>query len=301
MIDLTTYIRPEALIDASLFGDMIRVSAGADSTVKIHTARPEILALLAADPRQQDVAVGYKCLCEFLKQGPVVIRPPYGLCRALANTDLPIPMAEYRQPFPVLGIEWPKEVSGAHHPILTLIWRPSKDLLVVNSYSRVDDYGYQSYFVDPGDGQSNTLDEILAGTRSMLEGPEEANLSVISRMAINLGLLLTSKGYSVSRLDDGTRKKRSHKDPRVRHLACRRAQLVEFIRRPMFLKWKDLDWPPGISEASGEKRPPQFRRGHWKRVAYGPASSLRKLEWIEPYWTGGGPNPDQQSPGVLLD
>lgn len=301
MIDLATYVRPELINAASSFGDMIRVSAGDDSNLKVESSRLDIHGPMIQDPMQLNGVVCCKCINVFLKQGPVISRPPHGLCRALANTDLPMPMAEYRQPFPVLGIEWPREVSGDQHPTLTMLWRPTQEVIVVLTHSRRYEYFYHNYFIGFAEPVPKPLDEILADTRSNLAGPEDASLKTICRMAINLGLLLTSKGYTVSPLDEATRKKRNHKDPRVRHLANRRAQLIEFTQRPIFLRWQDLDRQPRDVSPTGEKRQPQFRRGHWRRVAYGPAYSLHKLEWIEPYWTGGGMKPDQQAPGVLLD
>ncbi len=64
----------------------------------------------------------------------------------------------------------------------------------------------------------------------------------------------------------------------------------------MFLKWQEKT-PEVAAVGQGRTSPPQFRRGHWKHVAHGPGRSLRRLEWIEPYWTGA---PEDREPTITI-
>jgi len=278
VIDLKDYLDPRNLAAAQLLGPAIRYERGRLSFRSTFTAidGPALVQL--------------RCLDEYLRS-PVVVRPPSALCRALANTDLPLTLDEYRQPWTVLGIEWPEGIAPSR--TLTLLWRPDPERIWLFTPTPPPESQFlHLYIAGPA-----TLDGYLADTPlTDLTDAEVATSRHIARMALNLGLLLTHKGHRLTRLPEHVIRNRRHRDPATRQQARRQAQLVLFRDLDMFLEW-EAKRPSASTLAGGTTFPPQFRRGHWKRVAHGPGFSLRKLDWIEPYWTG---DPSERRPVLSL-
>jgi len=218
MINLNDYFDVENLKAAQLLEPMIRYAGGRlDLPYGFSTADGPSLVQL-------------RCLSEYLRS-PVVVRPPLALCRTLANIDLPITLDEYRQPWPVLGIEWPDAIAPPR--TLTLLWRPDPDRVWLFTPTPEGRFLHK-HFTGPA-----TLDGHLADTiLNDLSDAEEATSRHIARIALNLGLLLTHKAHRLTRLPEHVVRNRRHRDPEVRRQARRQAQLVLFRDLDMFLQWE---------------------------------------------------------------
>ena len=279
MIDLATYFHPDNLAAAHRLGPLIRYEEG-------RLIVPKPLSGLGDGPN----LVQLKCLECFLRN-PVIVRPPLALCRTLTNTDLPISQAEYRQPWPVLGIEWPEGIGAPRS--LTLLWRPDPTRVwIFTPTGEAPSKILHTHFSGPADLDGHLADTPIDG----LTQADEATSRHVSRMALNLGLLLTYKSHRLTRLPEHVLRNRRHPDPATRQRAGRQAQLVILKNLDMLLKWQGKR-PEVAAEGQGRTLPPQFRRGHWKRVAHGPGHSLRRLDWIEPYWTG---VPEDRQPTITV-
>jgi hypothetical protein len=207
---------------------------------------------------------------------------------------MPLRIEEYRQPWPILGIEWPAEMNGIANPSLTLVWHATPGTLILFTSCRSEKEFVHSFFMGQGTLDSQIDDNEMHG----LDELESVTTRTIARMSLNLGLLLTHKAHRVLRLPDEIHRKRKHRDRATRLDAHQRAQPVLFRELDMLLKWQQKTVQ--VSDPTGLRLAPHFRRGHWKRVAHGPRHSLHRLDWIEPYWTGGGLGDGQESPVTLL-
>lgn len=92
-MDVAQYFDPDNITAAYCIGSHLTCKGG-------QVAYPEWVAQITR-PDGPNLAQ-LRCLYLYL-QSPVIVRPPLALCRALANTDLPIPLPEYHQPWPILG------------------------------------------------------------------------------------------------------------------------------------------------------------------------------------------------------
>lgn len=256
-MNLNHYIDPRVLDAAEVLGPKVRYEGG-------------VLAIPPPFPREAaNSLVHSRCLYEYLRS-PVVAQPPVALCKTLANTDVPLTIADYRQPWPVLGIKWPGELAPTG---LTLLWRSDTERLWIFTQSGND----VLHLHIAGDG---SIDRHLGDTPTVaLSDAEDATIRHAARMAVNLGLLLAHRPHRLTRLPEHVVRNRRHRDPEARRHAQRQAQVVLMRDLDVFTRWESR-------RPSGCTMPPQFRRGHWRHTAYGPARSLRKLDWIEPYWTG---------------
>src|SRR3954447_22901192 len=101
MLPLSRYFSNGALAAAWQIGPSFTVT---ESLEGVHFTYPGGLL-----PGEAESVPLTGCLYNYMRQGPVIARPSLALCRTLANTDLPVTLEDYRQPWPILGVEWPAE------------------------------------------------------------------------------------------------------------------------------------------------------------------------------------------------
>ena len=62
-------------------------------------------------------------LYHFMKRGPVIVRPGPDLAAALMDTEIRVPVSEYRQPFPIMGVvDEGRLVMVWHAPPMLNVW-----------------------------------------------------------------------------------------------------------------------------------------------------------------------------------
>jgi hypothetical protein len=299
-LDLTRFYDPRMLEQAFVDGPKIAI------TPLENSLRTELRSDLAEAARRLGeqasiVALTLKAIATFLNQGPVIIRPPLALCRALANTDIPLTVGDYRQPFPALGVELPREITGHAYPALTMVWHAHPRGLVVLTNSRKTPYTFHLVLMDGALGEPPTIEGQLRRCQPVNPNEQDEALLVHApRIALNLGLLATFKDYDLGDLPHKVKRNRTHRDTRVRHLAQRHAQILGIRDLDLFLQWKKPSPNTEPSAVEGRTQPAHFRRGHWKRIACGSEHKDHRLGWIEPYWTGDRSSGDRNMALTIL-
>lgn len=221
-----------------------------------------------------------KTIGELMHQGPVIIRPGLALSKALLDTQLNFSITDYRQPFKAMAVEIPDEILGPHGPcVLVFVYQPFPGELVISLRSKIGE-GKTTYNIHIGNDMP-TIEE-RAAAMEWADTPEEGEFfHGVCRIAINACLLAATRQTKTESLPDKIAKKRAKRDPRLRQLAARHCQEISF--RDLIIYDRVKTGSDGGE--TGVVYGPQHRRGHWKKIPYGPQHSLRRLNWINDYWT----------------
>lgn len=221
-----------------------------------------------------------KTIGEFMHQGPVIIRPGLALSKALLDTQLNFSVTDYRQPFKAMAVEIPDEILGPHGPnALAFVYQPFPGELILSMRSKIGG-GRTTYNVHIGNDMP-TIEE-RACQLEWADTPEEGEFfHGVCRIAINACLLAATRQTKTESLPEKIAKKRAKRDPRLNQLAARHCQEITF--RDLIIY--DRVRTGGNGEETDITFGPQHRRGHWKKVAYGPKFSLHRLQWLNDYWT----------------
>jgi hypothetical protein len=218
-----------------------------------------------------------KILGAFMHQGPVIIRPGLALSNALLDTELNFSLEDYRQPFQTMAVEIPNEILGVHGPALVFVYQPFPLELVAWIRSKSTKATYSIHIST----DLPTIEERIAGLE-WADTQEEGKLfHQICRIAINACLLAATRKTQVTTLPEKITKKRARKDQRIQQLAARHCQEISFRDLIIYDRVKTDSCGEGTDVTYG----PQHRRGHWRKVVFGPQNSLRRLKWINDYWT----------------
>lgn len=243
------------------------------------------------DKEASTTALQYRCLYDFMKSGPVIVRPSIELCLALADTEIRMSALDYKMAYPIIGIELPKEVVGVHYKCLTFVWRLLPEAVMVWTLSPFDLVTYHIMFGD----DLPTLEDRLILQEGVDSDSDRDILTNASRIALNLGMLSAHRNVEKSPLPRNVLRQRQANNGRLRRLGLQQAQ--ELIFRDLVLK------EHGSSEESksaGLTFGKQHRRGHWKRQPFGPKFSQRKWLWINDYWTHREDSDLGENPAIIL-
>jgi hypothetical protein len=283
MIELTNYFETGELNLAWIMNDQISYVYDKDNELVIYgqgIAQRIATCDLLSDLDRKIILSWTKSLGDFMHQGPVIIRPGLVLSKALLDTQLNFSSMDYRQPFKAMAVEIPDEILGPHGPrALAFVYQPFPGELIVSLRSRIGD-GRTTYNIHIGNDLS-TIEE-RASHLEWADTLEEADFfHGICRISINACLLAATRQTKTEPLPDKIAKKRAKKDRRLQQLAARHCQEITF---------RDLIIYDRVKTGSGGEETgviygPQHRRGHWKKVPFGPQHSLRRLMWLNDYWT----------------
>jgi hypothetical protein len=281
VIDLTKYYSAKELDLAWVISpdmEYIRDEDGGPSIFTKGNIAPKIATCdFMSQLDRKIVLSSMKMLGELMHQGPVVIRPGLALAEALLDTELNFSSSDYHQPFKVMAVEIPDEILGIHAPGLALVYQvfPCHVITCIRGYNNV------TFHAHVGDDLPTIEDRITQ--LEWADTEEEAKLVLkVWRIAINACLLAATRQTKTTVLPENVAKKRRRKqDPRVQQLAARHCQEILF---------RDLIIYDRVKTGTGGKETgvtygPQNRRGHWKKIPFGPKHSLRRLQWINDYWT----------------
>jgi len=122
-------------------------------------------------------------------------------------------------------------------------------------------------------------DEVEMGHQASYLAPHSNSIPETLPLLLNLLLFMTAKPEMI---EDETV---------IRERRIKRNKIVDGLYSPRKVGFKfklaaTANLAPG--EASGRKLLPGWRCGHWKDQPYGPGHSLRREQWIEPYFYGYG-------------
>lgn len=258
--------------------------------------------------------------------GSQIFRFEKALVEKLILTDVPeIPWSEFQLPFPGLILQVPTGFfqiedpnTGAH----------DVDVFLINELHHEGKRGI-ALFILAGENAKSTYfgddavfycalresETLRTSTRVLFNANHDLiNVNPRFRTLISFPLLallyINSVPHDViraempekqRRLIDKSKKLTGKKKTHVLN------QLKEFTKLPMVVGTKVTIAHAKLGEtavqhARGnvEVSVASYVRGHWTHQPYGPKQSLRRLQWIEPYWRNLGATPTQKTYEVSL-
>jgi len=214
-------------------------------------------------------------IAQMLRRGAKVIRPTASTCRALAEVDLNLTIADYAQPYHGMGVVFPAEIARTPRDVLMLLWwRPGIGLFAAACKGGVDNPS----LLLQGD-LAQTIEEILDGPGS---GELDREMRRLVRIGLNLALFAMERATLLPLSPkELARKKRAADDPRMARLAARDAQ--ELVVQGLDLIIRETapsagDGPQGLYTQRTHRR-----RGHWKMQPCGPRMAERKRIYVASY------------------
>lgn len=235
-----------------------------------------------------------ECLGKMAAFGPKLFRPTAEQCEAMEHVDIRLGMAEYRQPYPAMAIQFPEEYrrgllrrigGGADGlqalPQYTLLrwWSKPNPAFFSGLPAPLAATGQEISYFFQARPELVTIEDALRNHVS--QTAEDSLVSeAMTRVAMNLCLMLVHHGCTESpsnpqhleRLarrscDDARRQERSH----VYLLSLEQEVTVREIR--------SASASLGGTHASPK---PHWRRGHWRRQSHGVGRSEKRMVFIRP-------------------
>ena len=228
-----------------------------------------------------------------LAYGPKIIFPSVEQCNALEHVDINVPMDDYRQPFPVFIMELPEDYRGevaerysAECPRFLQTLHDQRNGRVLMTFDVDADWsnGYSVVY-----GSDVTIEESLRQDGLEDSHPGFKKRSILLRIAINMGLLLTRFGAKDCGPIDATayekqrrnsQSKNRKKADRAKALLASTMNVIEFEQDVEFLTKRSTSVANPM--ANGAMKSPHWRRGHFRQQVCGVGRSERKLTFIKP-------------------
>lgn len=270
-------------------GDDFTISMS-ENGCRVEALTAKALAMLESNTySEQDRAISameYKCMYRMMKEGPIIIRPQLNVCHAMAQTEIKIPVEDFKMPYSIMGVELNQEIIGPLGPALMVVWKVGPSDVLIWGMSPKNMICYHSLL-----NRRDTIEGWLGELVSDYDKDEHAFLRVGGRIACNLIMLASQRQTTLTPLSPRTAKHRRGNDERLLRLAARECQ--ELIFRDLFIRKSPSK--SGEVIPLGYTQEAQHRRGHWKNQPHGPRNSLRKYLFVNDYWTKKEEGPHQQT------
>jgi hypothetical protein len=246
-------------------------------------------------------------LSKSIAYGPKVFQPTYEDCLALENTECTMSFADYKQPYPVVIIEFPSSYKkrlaekwnvpkGPSHVIVH--HDPDKGFITVNAF--FDRNNVLSH-IAPARPEYKSIEDAITRNRDMPDVRNAADdfhvAELAQRLAVNFCMVMVLLGVrQVGPLDPekyakakkmARRKDRHHRELGQKLLDSAMFK-VEFIQQRIKLYEEEFVQPRQPQTNEGEEEvqraspKPHWRRGHYRQQPCGPMQSQRKLIFIKP-------------------
>lgn len=253
-------------------------------------------------------------LSKALAGGPKLFRPTWQQCEALEETDATFPFQMYKQPFPVVILEIPKEYQEllikkhgvTNGPSHVLVHHDAeREFISLSAF-----YNKRNIIthVTPNREEYETIEDSIVKNRERrmshgvpLSKEDEAEFKVaevVQRLGMNFCMMMTMLGTKVQGPLDPTKLKElevAAQGKRKGKTSNRAWKALQQLQGQMYLvKFEqEIDFYDEIEEdtpvAAGQdidmlRKSPRthWRRGHWRQQPYGPGRLLRKAKFIKP-------------------
>jgi hypothetical protein len=232
-----------------------------------------------------------------LADGPKIFCPAFDQCLALENTEANVTFDFYKQPFPTMIIELPKEYrehlkqefNSREVPQYVLAYQHTNGMLALTAWINRDNVIVNC--MSPSGRYESIEDAIVKNRRS--DDLDFKIAEITQRLALNFSLMMTMLGVKiVGPLDQEAFKRNTRhakgddpkKAARARKFLESTVYLCEFQQQ---IKFYDVshEGKGGTGEGTGQEHrspKPHWRRGHFRQQAHGPQMTLRKLVFIKP-------------------
>lgn len=230
---------------------------------------------LASQLRRGQI-VATVCVTQVFEQGPKFFSMKAREFEALEETDLTIPIADYKQPFPVVCFPIPEDYAkdrivkmwnNKRIPKYAIIYQYPEMILVTIVYER--DFVWSTFLVSQYEGHDfeTKFESIQIGEH--VRG-SETDLDVIKRIlrACLNGAMIFDQVKTTHFTVKGPKKDRK-KDS-------------VYYSFDQSVKLYSYEGGSGEETGEGTEKICHWRRGHWRNQAHGPRMSLRKPMRIAP-------------------
>jgi hypothetical protein len=229
-------------------------------------------------PNFHQIAHCFHFCAEIRRSGVKVFRPSLQQCVALEHVAIDLKLAEYRQPYPAIIVEYPHDYAAMrqikfpfsicyHGNEMLMVWRRHDELMDDTLVSSIKD---------------RTIEDAL-GTR--LEGSFcELPCKEATRAAINCCLILSNypiETHNLLRADlVRANRERARRDGR-HYLPPQELTLIQHI--DFHEESSEPEHPTGLQLGDSRHRSKaHWRKGHWRRQPVGPGRQQMKLIFIKP-------------------
>jgi len=296
--DIARYVSPEMLVRLRILGKYKWIERtgrtitpdGRGSTFTYPPVPPEASELVRI---YRSVYTLDGMLDLFVKSRAVagglkIVAPSREQCEAMEHTDANIPFSDFKSPYASMVFAWPND------------WRPFGHGLDVTWMGEMRDSTFFSTRLD-GDrivtgllahDQFPTIEQAIRNSRE--EGSHISATNAIERVAINLCLLMTIHRWTQRPMDrPGERKAKKLMRSRKRRVREAGQRMLESLPRQFLLSFdQDIKLVDRVecdeSDGKGKPKRPHWRRGYFKRQAYGPGWSKHRTIYIPPVMVNAG-------------
>lgn len=250
--------------------------------------------------------------CRMLADGPKLYLPTLDHCLAMENTEVNVPFADYRQPYPVTLIELPteytehikKEYNTNHPPKYVMCQR--HDCGVISAAAWFNPNNTIVNTLAPLDAYKTVEDAIVANSDVILPTYGDVRQALdkdfgvadlVQRLALNFSFFMTIHGLRVTgplhphRHEEMTKivnnkKANPGKRERAKNYFVAPIYVVEFEQKLKFFEVEE-EAPDAARENLIEGRThrspkPHWRRGHYRRQRSGPGLARVDYKYINP-------------------
>jgi hypothetical protein len=261
----------------------------------------EVSPLLAADELlkgKAEASVFYfmESLCK-LAAGPRLFYPTVEQCESMENVDVSLPVSDYRQSYPVLGIVLPKEytdnlrqqINSSEILPKVVICRHYQHLNSLFVCSTNDIQEIWHYAFDTRNDHKDIEETLQNVEKGYGEGFRLATIK-LSRVAINLSLLLANTPTKLVPENPRVFEKAQRRLKKRPELQSNAIDVATHIQRIITEQAITIRRHESAGEGTGTHGTPgaHWRRGHWRSQPWGPRNSLRKNIFINPVFVCGG-------------
>ena len=249
-----------------------------------------LLRMLLSQPKQWDAVAA---VAKALADGPKCFRPTFVQCEAMQHVSVDITLADYRQAFPVVIIELPDEYVRTYNAV-------SKYVLVHHDYAERRCFLLNGSLMDNPvystgmSSENEMIEQKLVRIESDdfpemgLEGFDRAVMA--ERIALNCNLVLTQYRLRArdfdpkyaAKLRKNAKSTNRDRSSRARVFLSGQFTVLEFEQEVAFHAEEYEPSSPSTNPPAGGHKRPHWRRGHWRRQAFGPGWAEHRLQFIRP-------------------
>lgn len=224
-----------------------------------------------------------------LARGPKLFRPTEEQFEAMQHVEINVPISDYRQPYPALLVEIPKEIRRA-----LLKTAPEIGQVMVLRQTQTADgkvcvvilngewtYVFQDRECLPTVEAAIGIHHLDPSKPPSMEMLAHVTSMVCARAALNLAMMLTHYGSRIAGpLEPANYQK--HRSSQKFERLCHGDFMAVEMKQSIVVR--DVRGAPSDHEPcpTGREMPPHWRSGHWRNQPHGAGNALRKLVFIRP-------------------
>jgi hypothetical protein len=304
-MDFTQFVRREAIPALKWLGmrDWLEFGYSADFTLRTIWTRPKELTISPEERRkynhwdqvdyiidnaQKDVITSFLALAlsRSIASGPKVFQPTIEDCAALENTTCTVAFEDYKQPYPVIIIELPKEyrkkLAGPTHVLVH--YEPGQFIAVHAFFARNDVISH----ITPMRPEYKTIEDAITYNKRNTDEFAVAELS--QRLAVNFCMVMVLLGVKdegpldkeayekAKKLASSSDKKRANLGKRLLSSVVNRLAFVQKIK----LYEEEVTYSRKSGDGTHASPRPHWRRGHYRNQRCGARLVDRRLVFIKP-------------------